>query len=91
MNTLQFTQKNGIWESSEFTVSGDFNLHIERATASRFKLMQKTSGTNFANVLESTAYHNEAVIDVDVQVLVPKTFKAISHTEVKEAFYEESL
>lgn len=91
MAVLNFTQKGNAWISDEFPVTGDFNLHIEREKAAQFNVLQKTSGTKFADVLDADRYKNKTIIDVDVQVLVPKTIKVISYSKVTSAEYTEAV
>lgn len=87
MAVLNFTQKGDAWISDEFSVSGDFNLHIEREKAAQLNVLQKTAGTKFAEVLDADLYKNKTVIDLDVQVLIPKTIKVISYSKVTSAEY----
>lgn len=91
MATLNFTQKGNAWISDEVSVTKDFNLHVERKSNGQFNLLQKTSGTNFAEVVEAKPLTNTSIIDLDIQVLVPKTFKVISYSEVTEASYTEKV
>ena len=51
--------------------------------------MQKTAGSKFAEVREAEPFSNNEVIDIDVQVLISKTFKVISYSEVTDAYYSE--
>lgn len=87
MGNLNFTKNGNAWVSDEFIVNGDFNLHMERKKSGQINIMQKTSGQLFAEVKESAQFINSTVIDVDIQVLIPKTFKVISYSEVENASY----
>lgn len=87
MNTLNFTKKGLSWVSDDIQVSSDFNLHIERKKPGQLNIMQKTSGSSFADIQEAKEYENQTVIDVDIQILVPKTIKVISFSEVTQAQY----
>lgn len=49
--------------------------------------MQKTSGEKWAEIPEAEKYANKNVIDVDIQILVPKSIKIISYSEVTQAQY----
>ena len=89
MGYLNFSQKGDAWVSEEFIVNGDFNLHVERKGKGQFNLMQKTAGSKFAEVREAEPFSNNEVIDIDVQVLISKTFKVISYSEVTDAYYSE--
>lgn len=49
--------------------------------------MQKTSGEKWADIIEAERYANKTVIDVDIQVLIPKKIKVISYSKVTSAEY----
>lgn len=87
MATLNFTKNGNAWVSDEISVSSDFNIHIEREKPAQLNFLQKTSGEKWAEILEAEKYKNKTVIDVDIQVLVPKSVKVISYSEVKSAQY----
>lgn len=90
MGNLNFSKRKGeAWISDEFIVNGDFNLHVERNGKRQFNLLQKTAGSKFAEVREAEPFSNSEVIDIDVQVIIPKTFKVISYSEVVNASYTE--
>lgn len=87
MATLNFTKNGNAWVSDEIPVSSDFNIHIEREKPAQLNFLQKTSGEKWAEILEAEKYKNKTVIDVDIQVLVPKSVKVISYSEVESAQY----
>lgn len=87
MKALIFTKSEDAWISNEILVSSDFNIHIERNRPARFRIMQKTSGNEWADIPESGKYAINTVIDVDIQILVPKRIKIISYSEVTQAQY----
>ena len=78
MAQLNFTQNGLAWISDEISVSSDFNLHIEREKPVQLNIMQKTRGEKWADIIEAERYANKTVIDVDIQVLIPKKIKVIS-------------
>lgn len=87
MTHLNFTKNGNSWISDEIQVSSDFNIHIERSRPAQFNIMQKTSGEKWAEIPEAEKYANKNVIDVDIQILVPKSIKIISYSEVTQAQY----
>lgn len=87
MAQLNFTQSGNAWISDEIQVSSDFNIHIERKKSGQFNIMQKTSGDKWADIPEAEKYANKNVIDVDIQILVSKSIKIISYSEVTQAQY----
>nr|DAX02737.1 MAG TPA: hypothetical protein [Bacteriophage sp.] len=87
MAQLNFTQNGLAWISDEISVSSDFNLHIEREKAAQLNIMQKTSGEKWGDIIEAERYANKTVIDVDIQVLIPKKIKVISYSKVTSAEY----
>lgn len=76
--TLDFVLSNDIYVA-EFEATGDFNLHIERDTASPIVLYQKSAGEDFALAKVINAVDAPSVFDCDFAALVyPKTIRVQS-------------
>lgn len=85
---LTFTQSQQTFDGkaayeSEFQVTGDFNIHIERKEGGRFLLYQRGIGSGeYAFVDEIGNQDHKAVIDLDMSALVyPKYIKVVSESE----------
>lgn len=71
-------EKIGDWYISEFEVTSDFNLHIEKEPKGDFYLYQRTSSSGQYDIIEDFGYKKggDNVIDLDFQALVyPKWIK----------------
>lgn len=71
-------KKIGDWYISEFEVTSDFNLHIEKEPKGDFYLYQRTSSSGQYDIIEDFGYKKggDNVIDLDFQALVyPKWIK----------------
>lgn len=79
---LQFTKDaHGMWVS-EFEVSSDFNLHIERTKGGIISLYQRTNGGGWDHVDAFEYVRHQASIDFDCAALVyPKWCKIESEVE----------
>ena len=71
---------------SEFEVTADFNLHIERKAGGRFLMYQKSVADGEYDIVDGVGYQeprHKAVIDIDMTALVyPKFVKVVSESEV---------
>lgn len=69
---------------SEFEVTADFNLHIERKAGGRFLVYQKSVADGKYDLVDDLGYKDhKAVIDLDFTALVyPKFIKVVSEAEV---------
>lgn len=64
---------------SEFEVSSDFNLHIERAEGGALYIQQRTGNGQYDTVKDAVFKFGDSVIDYDFQALVyPKSIKIVS-------------
>lgn len=71
-------EKIGDWYISEFEVTSDFNLHIEKEPKGDFYLYQRTSSSGQYDIIQDFGYKKggDNVIDLDFQALVyPKWIK----------------
>ena len=97
---LTFEQIDGYWVS-EFEVSADFNLHIERDTEGRLDIYQRTAGGRYEYINDIGYLEKRLVYDYDFSALVyPKWIKIKSKVkplictittdgEVNELKYQE--
>ena len=72
--------KEGNWYVSEFEVTSDFNLHIEKEPKGDFYLYQRTSGLKY-DLIKNFGYNKggDNIIDVDFTALIyPKWIKVKS-------------
>lgn len=77
---LNFTKANNGWVT-EFEVTDNFNLHIERTKGGDISIYQRTVGSKYAHV-DFKALPYQRTIDVDVTGLVyPKFIKIVSEVE----------
>ena len=71
---------------SEFEVTSDFNLHIERVSGGRFLVYQKSVADGEYDIVDGLRKDHKAVIDMDFVALVyPKYIKVVSEAEVTRA------
>jgi hypothetical protein len=71
-------EKIGDWYISEFGITSDFNLHIEKEPKGDFYLYQRTSSSGQYDIIQDFGYKKggDNVIDLDFQALVyPKWIK----------------
>lgn len=73
--------KEGNWYVSEFEVTGDFNLHIEKEPKGEFYLYQRTSGDKY-DLIKNFGYNKggDDIIDVDFTALVYPKYIMIKST-----------
>jgi hypothetical protein len=72
---LTFEQIDGYW-ISEFEVTSDFNLHIERDTEGRLDIYQRTAGGRYEYINDIGYLEKRLVYDYDFSALVyPKFIK----------------
>ena len=75
---ISFTKTNNKWVS-EFQVTSDFNIHLERNEGGTITIEQRTSDGQYDIVKSAKFPLNDKVIDCDFQALVyPKYIKIIS-------------
>lgn len=79
----QYFGKDAAWVS-EFEVTADFNLHIERISGGRFLVYQKSVADGEYDLVDGLGYKDhKAVIDMDfVGLVYPKYIKVVSESEV---------
>ena len=81
----QYWGKDAAWVS-EFEVTSDFNLHIERVSGGRFLVYQKSVADGEYDIVDGLRKDHKAVIDLDFTALVyPKYIKVVSEAEVTYA------
>lgn len=75
--------KSGEVYVAEFSVTGDFNLHIEGVTAGDVQVFQRgTTSGSYARVKSVNPYSYEKVYDYDFSAVVyPKYIKIVSEVE----------
>lgn len=75
--------KSGEVYVAEFSVTGDFNLHIEGVTAGDVQVFQRgTASGSYARVKSVNPYSYEKVYDYDFSAVVyPKYIKIVSEVE----------
>lgn len=75
MAEITFT-KIGNEYVAEMQVSGDFNLHIERADISKFRVLQRTSSEGKFAIVKNLGIVGDPVVDMDFSgVVYPKTIR----------------
>ena len=78
----QYFGKDAAWVS-EFEVTADFNLHIERKAGGRFLVYQKSVADGEYDIVDGLRKDHKDVIDMDFVALVyPKFIKVVSEAEV---------
>lgn len=82
----QYFGKDAAWVS-EFEVTSDFNLHVERISGGRFLVYQKTVKDGEYDLVDGLGYKDHKdVIDITLWDLVyPKYIKVVSEAEVTRA------
>ena len=72
---------------SEFQVTSDFNLHVERKKGGRFLVYQKTVEDGKYDIVDGVdVYRHKDTIDIDMSALVyPKYIRVVSESEVTYA------
>lgn len=72
---------------SEFQVTSDFNLHVERKKGGRFLVYQKTVQDGKYDIVDGVdVYRHKDTIDIDMSALVyPKYIRVVSESEVTYA------
>ena len=81
----QYWGKDAAWVS-EFEVTADFNLHIERKKGGRFLVYQKSVADGEYDIVDGLRKDHKDVIDMDFVALVyPKWIKVVSEAEVTRA------
>ena len=86
---LNFTLKNGRYESQEITVTSDYNVHLELESPGLVGLEQRTAGTDFCQGMLSKVVENVCgnTFDFDFSHAVyPKTIRVISLSKVNAGF-----
>lgn len=80
---LKFTKQGTKWVT-EFEVTNDFNLHIERDESGYLYVQQRTTPVGkYDSVQDANFAQSDAVIDIDMTALVyPKFVKVVSESEV---------
>ena len=69
---------------SEFEVTSDFNLHIERSKGGIINVYQRTSSEGKYAIIDGFDTDGKSVLDIDFTALVyPKWIKIISEKEPK--------
>ena len=69
---------------SEFEVTSDFNLHIERPEGGIINVYQRTSSEGEYAIIDGFDTDGKSVLDIDFTALVyPKWIKIISEKEPK--------
>lgn len=89
---LIFEKKEQYWDKvtawvSEFEVTADFNLHVERISGGRFLVYQKSVADGDYDLVDGLGYKDHKdVIDMDfVGLVYPKWIKVVSQAEVTRA------
>jgi hypothetical protein len=78
----QYWGKDAAWVS-EFEVTSDFNLHIERISGGRFLVYQKSVADGEYDIVDGVRKDHKDVIDMDfVGLVYPKYIKVVSESEV---------
>lgn len=79
----QYWGKDAAWVS-EFEVTSDFNLHVERVSGGRFLVYQKSVADGEYDLVDGLGYKDHKdTIDMDFVALVyPKWIKVVSEAEV---------
>lgn len=79
----QYFGKDAAWVS-EFEVTADFNLHVERISGGRFLVYQKSVADGEYDLVDGLGYKDHKdVIDITLWDLVyPKWIKVVSEAEV---------
>lgn len=82
----QYFGKDAAWVS-EFEVTSDFNLHVERISGGRFLVYQKSVADGEYDLVDGLGYKDHKdVIDITLWDLVyPKYIKVVSEAEVTRA------
>lgn len=82
----QYFGKDAAWVS-EFEVTSDFNLHVERISGGRFLVYQKSVADGEYDLVDGLGYKDHKdTIDMDFVALVyPKYIKVVSEAEVTRA------
>lgn len=72
---------------SEFQITSDFNLHIERVAGGRFLIYQKSVADGQYDIVDGVdVYRHKDTIDIDMTALVyPKYIRVVSESEVTYA------
>ena len=80
---LSFVKEGGKY-SSEFEVTADFNLHIERDTKGFLFVQQRTASSGQYDSIQGANFTSiDHVIDIDfVGAVYPKWIKVVSEVEV---------
>ena len=77
---LVFHKENGLY-ITEFEVTSDFNVHLERSKGGKVSFYQKTTDGNYDHI-EKLSKNIDKVFDYDFQALVyPKIIKITSECE----------
>lgn len=67
---------------SEFEVTSDFNLHIERLKGGIINMYQRTSSEGEYSIIDGFDIDGKSVLDIDFTALIyPKWIKIISEKE----------
>ena len=79
----QYFGKDAAWVS-EFEVTSDFNLHVERISGGRFLVYQKSVADGEYDLVDGLGYKDHKdTIDMDfVALIYPKYIKVVSEAEV---------
>ena len=78
---LEFKKKDGLWVSQDVTVTGDYNLHVERDKAGSIGIEQRTAGGEFSPCIVPDCVRNAEgkAFDFDfIHAVYPKTIRVIS-------------
>lgn len=72
---LNFTKVDNLWVA-EFSVSGEFNLHLERNEGGQLNISQRTAGSNYEHIEDAHQLDSRLIFDADFQALIyPKWIK----------------
>jgi hypothetical protein len=72
---LNFTKIDNLWVA-EFSVSGEFNLHLERNEGGQLNISQRTAGSNYEHIEDAHQLDSRLIFDADFQGLIyPKWIK----------------
>lgn len=86
-NNFTFNEENGIFVS-EFTVTKDFNLHIEKEESGFLFVQQRTSESGDYDSIKGADFpYEDMVVDYDfVGAIYPKHIRVVSKSYPKRAF-----
>lgn len=87
---LNFSKVGNLWVA-EFSVSGNFNLHLERSEGGQLNISQRTAGNNYEHIANAHQLDSRLVLDADFQgVVYPKNIKVTSAVKPTVAIVTEA-